>query len=123
MVKEYLNKDFEEIDSWFFQRTSTHLEKDLLSKNGWIIPRAACGFLYLTNSKVAYLDTFVTNPDCPQEFRHEAIQLITDKIINYAKELHIKMLLCNTKVGTIKEFAIKNEFNYTGIHSSFSRRI
>lgn len=123
MVKVFESSDFEMIDSWFFERTKCHLDKDLLSKNGFIIPNAAVGFLYLTNSKLAHVDFMITNPDASQKFRHEALQLICEKIISYAKELHIKMILVNTKVGFMKELAIKNDFDYTGIHSSFSRRI
>jgi hypothetical protein len=77
-----------------------HPNKDLLPLNGCgglivekeEIPIVA-GFLYLTNSKVAWLEWIVSNPDYRENDRKEAIELLINTLEQIAIEQGYKIIL------------------------------
>lgn len=115
--------DYPQINKWFVERCGYEIPWEIIPKTGFLVDDTACGFIYLTNSKVAFLDLFVSNKNRPKEDRKRAIQLIVDKIIELAQSREVTMLMCNTKNEQIKQYAIANGFNCGGEYTSFARRI
>lgn len=60
---------------------------------GYVVPGLAAGFLYLTDSDIAFADGLVTNPNAPIFDRTNALDAISDEIIATAKRLGVSKLL------------------------------
>lgn len=116
--------DFEEIISWFEKRHFPKPPLWVFSNKGFITPGVAVGFLYLTNSSIAYIDCYVSNPEAKKEDRKKAFERITDRILSTAKNGHnIKMICCNTKIDCIKDMAESFGFKYGGAQLAFSKNL
>jgi len=57
----------------------------------------AMGFIRRVEGNYGQLDGLVSNPDMPPKLRSQAIDLVTQKIIEKAKSLKIKTLVAFTK--------------------------
>lgn len=89
---------------------------------GMLVPDVAAGFLYLTNSGIAYLDCYVSNPEAKLKKIRAAIESITGYLIWIAKnEKKAEMICCNTRLRSIKRIAYRFGFECSGNHTSFSK--
>ena len=77
-VRELRESDWETLQEWWLKWNWPVMSKDLLPMNGCgglMVYKGdeliTCGFLYLSNSKVAWLDWIVSNP----EYRDEDVDL------------------------------------------------
>jgi hypothetical protein len=75
----------------------------------------AAGFLRMVEGNIAQIDTLVTNPAIESSIRHEALNLIVDKLLESAKELKLLGVYAFTSdYSTIKRaeetgFRVKNQ--------------
>jgi hypothetical protein len=90
---------------------------------GWVVDDTAAGFLYLTNSKVAYLDCFVSNPNAPKEQRHNAFEEIVSTLLRDADRCGVKLIVCQTKHKAIERLTEKFGFKGTGEERVYSKLI
>ena len=88
--------DYETICSWWKWWRWAVLPKDFLPNNGeggFMIEKnnvpIVCGFLYLTNSKVAILEWIVSNPEYKDKDRKQAIEKLLIDIEEFCKNINI----------------------------------
>lgn len=116
------NVDIIEIQSWFQKRGFPIPENWFFPSEGLMIPEIAAGFLYLTNSGVAYIDGYISNPDSKVMDRMQAFRKITEGLLWMSKNIYdVKMLCCNTKHNSIRRMALSFGFTDTGSHMSFNK--
>jgi len=60
---------------------------------GFIVPGVAAGFVYETDSDLAALDGWVTNPEAPWATRKEALTLLEGRAVEFARELGFKRIV------------------------------
>ena len=60
---------------------------DLLPHHGVIVPDFAVGFVYCTDSKIAYGDGFIANPQVSREQRNDALDAVLDGLVETARHL------------------------------------
>jgi hypothetical protein len=77
--------DLAELNSWYRARGDQPISIELLPPTGFIEPGVAAGFLYLTNSSLALIEGFVSNPAASSEARHQALSAITAAILDLAE--------------------------------------
>ncbi len=94
-VIKYNSSHFNEIKEWH-KYYNQDLDESYLSTTGFIILGHACGFLYLTNSKQAYVEVLCKNPHIDKDKTDIALNMIIQEIINYSKELGFKLLIGDT---------------------------
>jgi hypothetical protein len=101
-VRGLLESDWETLVSFWksWPEWEQHPTKDLLPLNGCgglIVEKEktpiVAGFLYLTNSKVAWLEWIVSNPDYREDDRKEAIELLINTLEKIAIEQGYKIIL------------------------------
>lgn len=91
-LRELKESDWSDLIAWWKWWKWPNMAKELLPMNGCgglmvykgDIPIAA-GFLYLSNSKVAWLDWIVSNPEYRDKDRKEALELLITGLENVAK--------------------------------------
>lgn len=70
----------------------------------------AAGFIRLIEGSSAMLDSYITNPEVAPELRNEALDKVTESLINQSKDLGISKLLSFTVEQTIIDRAIRHGF-------------
>ena len=93
-------EDYETISEWWkWWWKGKIMEKDILpdnGKGGFMIEKSnqlvVCGFLYITNSKTAFLGWIVSNPEYREKDRRELIEILIDNIENISKQMGYKYM-------------------------------
>jgi hypothetical protein len=122
-VYKYIPDDYDMICEWAKKRKLSPPNPKSLPQYGAIIPGIACGFLFITDGDFAYIDYYYTNPDEKSGVRWTALQLITEQLIVWAKEMEFSRIMANTQVESIKELAIINGFKNIGHYSVLMRSL
>lgn len=92
-VKALEESDWDTLQSWWKIWKWPTMSKDLLPLNGCgglmickeEVPIVA-GFLYLSNSKVAWLDWIISNPDYKEQDRKDALELLISSLEQVATQ-------------------------------------
>lgn len=108
------DEDFLEINAWRAARKAAILPADFYGPFGMIVPGVAAGWLSLTDSKVALLENFVTNPKASKEDRNHAITEISACLERIAHQKGYRYLMAITKNPWIAKVARGLDFKSCG---------
>lgn len=93
-VRLLTEKDYETIVKWWKWWRWPVLPQSMLpdgGKGGYMIEKNGtpiiCGFVYLTNSKIAWLEWIVSNPDYREKDRKQAIEMLINHVEDDCKSL------------------------------------
>lgn len=107
-------KDFSEIRAWYEARHIEPVEPAFYGNVGMIEPGVAAGFLTLTDSLVAFLENFVTNPKRYAKERHDAVIKISDALEEEAQLRGYTRIIAITKSHGIGTSALGHGFKSLG---------
>lgn len=122
-IREYCHSDYDQIKVWFWDRDMFIPFSDDLPETGLIIDNVAAGFLIWTDTSMAILDFFVTNPKASLIQRGKAINAITDGLMKKAKKLGFHRVKCDSQISTIQRKASSLGFLDLGAHQVFIKEI
>lgn len=109
--KTDLERDLPEIKSWYRNRFMPIPPDDLFPEHGFICPGIAAGFMISTNTKLAFLEHFITNPESKSSDRRIAIDKIAEKLIAMGKEQGIKAFTAISGHPSIFQLCAKHGFS------------
>ncbi len=89
-IRPYVDSDYETLVKWWNDWGWTAPQKDFLPDVGMIVydkeTPIVGGFLYITNSKVIWLEWIISNKEYTnREIRKKAIFLLLESLLNIAK--------------------------------------
>lgn len=87
MIRQYQPLDYWELCGWWNHHGWTPPEQNMLPEVGYIVDDVCAGFLYKTDSKIAWLEFIISNPKSEKEQRDQALDLLIEQLYNRAKEL------------------------------------
>lgn len=119
LARRVLDLDFEQIATWYGMREMRFPDRSLFPPTGFIISGVAAGFIYYTDSLVALIDCYISNPDTDSKTRSDALNAVTDALINSAKFHRCKMIKCDTQSEAIKKRALAHGFKTIGAYENF----
>jgi hypothetical protein len=103
-ARELRETDWNELPSWWKWWRWPEVSRDTLPLNGLggiMVYKdginIAAGFLYLSNSKVAWLDWIVSNPEYKDKDRKEALELLINTLEEVAKQQGYSVIITITK--------------------------
>ena len=112
-------EDYEYIDKWWIEQGFSALDKSILPMNGLggiIIEKnkpLAAGYLYLTNSKMGYIDNLIADPNYKSKDRFDIIMELIQACKQMAKELGIVDIWAITKSKGILQRCESLGYNIT----------
>lgn len=116
MIRPVEDFDFDQIFSWYKKHNintypfNITYDKEWFSQTGFIEPNIAAGFVYLTNSKRAYIEDFISNPDVSKEDRDNALNKIVYKIETLCQDNKIKYIMAATNHAAIINRALSHGY-------------
>jgi hypothetical protein len=116
-VRELRESDWDTMCSWWKWWRWPEISKDMLPMNGCgglmvykdDTPIAA-GFLYLSNSKVVWLDWIVSNPEYRDSDRKDSLKLLIDSLEQVAKQQGYSIVISIARNKSL--INIHEELNY-----------
>lgn len=122
-VRVFREEDIDEINDWFDDRGEAGISTRVLSRTGLISPGVACGFLFATDSRVCFLDFYISNPHAPKAARNEAFDEITRQLIATAKERDYLLIFGASSHKSIQERCLKFGFTHQGSQEVYTMEI
>lgn len=113
-----IDLDFDELGRWYLARWGSVPHKSLFPPIGFIVEGIAAGFLYLTDSSIAIIDGYISNPETDSKTRSDALNAITEALIGFAKNRGIMRLKCATQSEAIKKRAESHGFKCIGTYTT-----
>lgn len=104
------DKDFSVLREWWRGWGMTPVPRELLPETGMIVPGVCAGFLYLTNSALGLIETYISNPEASKRLRDEGLDELTHALISLAKDHGVTLLRCDSKNLSVIERAKKFQF-------------
>jgi hypothetical protein len=104
---------FDQVRAWM-QFRNEDITPDALPQTGFVIPEKAAGFLYRTDSSVAWIEGLVAAPGLSREERSEAVDAVVAAVCQEAKKLGFKMLLGYTVLDVVVKRAERLGFRHIG---------
>ena len=120
-MKVYQEKDYKTISHWCALRDMEPPPEWSLPELGVMVENIAVGFLILTNNNCAFLDFYISNPMSDKTMRSRALDQITEALIDTAKDLRVKLVMCNTASFPVKERARRHDFESVGEMTHFRK--
>lgn len=101
MTRKFKQSDFATLEAWATKRGKSWTDMPgIFPTNGWINESAAV-FLYLTDSKLAFIDSMFTNPEHAKEQRAEGAKACIDELVKFAKANGVLIMSFISNVPTI----------------------
>lgn len=85
--------DYWEIASWWKARGQHVPPPNALPSTGRIVPGVCAGFLYKTDSTLAFLEGFITNPEASLRERSKAFDVVFAALVDAAAGMGVKHLV------------------------------
>lgn len=111
-------EDYDLLVSWWKQWRWTAPPRDFLPQNGTggvMIEKdgkqVVAGFIYLTNSAVAWSEFIISNFDYKEPDRHEAIKFLISELSSIAKDCGVKYVYTVVKNQSLQK--LYQEIGYT----------
>jgi len=110
-VRQIVMEDYKHVDSWYEKREELRPISILLPNNGldgFIVEKnntpIAVIYLYLTNSKMGYMDFLMSDPDYKEEDRYELIMLLLKYCTQRAIKIGLECVFVTTAIpGLVKK--------------------
>lgn len=123
--RRFDNADVELLNGWLDGHGKpANLTENELPAVGLIVDDVAAGFLYVTDSSVAFLENFVSNPKAPKRKVREAVDEIIKRLMIFAHEAGISRLVGLTTRKSMAKRAQAAGFQPTpGAYSLLTARV
>jgi hypothetical protein len=123
MVRDFAIADLADVNAWHCAHGRPGMAASHVPQTGRIVPGVAAGFLYVTDSDVALLEGYVTNPEAPLRERSKAVDEITHALLAEAKDLGMGRVVALCASGGIARRAGKFGLQWRGSVQFLAREV
>lgn len=106
-----LNNDYDTLASWWKEYHFPVIPKDSLPKNGFIIDNICAGFIYCTDSNIAWLEFVVANPNISRDERKTGLQELIIGLTELAKEFGYKHIFTSTNHESLENRLVESGYS------------
>jgi sugar phosphate isomerase/epimerase len=119
-MRPFHPSDLDEINNWYSAHNLPPMKLSLLPKIGFIEPNVAAAFLYQTDSRLAIIENFISNPESDSVIRGKAIDKIADMLVEIAQSLGVELIVGMTQSKSIEKLAYRHGFQSLGEYKMVS---
>ena len=112
-IREYKNSDYWTLASWWTAHNWACPHQEMLPKTGFIIEDVCAGFLYKTDSKIAFLEWIISNPKSNKEERNKALNILINQLCEDAKKSEFEAIFTSSNHNKLIERYKNHGFNLT----------
>lgn len=113
-TRRYTPADHAELSNWWTAHNLPIIPPNALPVVGFMVQGVAAGFLYQTDSDVALVENFISNPASHWDDRQTALDSITQHLIDYARFKGRLYLMAMTQSQAIFDRALHFGFKPNG---------
>jgi hypothetical protein len=107
-------EDKSTLDRWYHERNMPPMSNEFIPAVGFIVKDGAAGFLYMSECDMAYIEGFITPCNISFREREDALNLVTQALVNEAENLGIRKLMVVTEHQGVYNRMIKFNFSDMG---------
>ncbi len=96
--------------AWTRWYQMTPLALPFLPATGFVVAGVAMGFLYKTDSKMAWIENLAANPVLPRGQRTEGLDVVVAAVIDEARRQGFEVLIGYTNVQAVIDRALTHGF-------------
>lgn len=111
MIRSVSADDYPVLCEWWGAQSFPSPPKEILPATGYMANEVAAGFLYLTNSPIAWLEWVVADPKAEKKLRNQSINEVIEHISKSAKVTGNMLLFTSTNVFPFCERLRRLGFN------------
>lgn len=124
MVRRFRPEHLAELNRWYAARDLPAVMSGVLPHVGYIAPGLAAGFLYRTDSELALLDGFISNPEAPLLDRGRAISRVLEALVEEVPAgAGVSHLIGLTRVRGMEQLVERAGFSAVGGYRLFTRKV
>ena len=128
MLREYNDSDYPTISKWATAQHFPILPPEYLPQHGLLYSDTAVGFLYMTDSKISWMEWIITNPEAPSADRNRALNEIVSGLIDTAQRNGSTVIFTSVEheglIGRYEEFGfMKTDRNMTNMISMMQKGV
>lgn len=120
-VRVFRGEDKGMLDSWWEAHNLPLIPLSSLPATGYMVQGVAAGFLYLTNSDVAFIENYISNPKAIYVERQAALDAVTARLIECAMQNGYNYLVALTQSQAIYERALRFGFSNAGAYQTMNK--
>lgn len=109
-VRKLSGEDLPEVYAWWRAQKWPPVSADHLSENGFIIPGYTAGWIYSTDSAIAWMEFIVANPNTGPEERAQALDALISTMINWTVNRGFTKIFTSVNHPRLKERYAKHGF-------------
>lgn len=113
MIRTYEKKDYETLCKWWDAWKWPSIPEKFLSDIGIISNDTAAGFLYTTNSAIAWIEWLVSDPLVPATRRSDAVDEVIMMLTEIAVARDFKAIFTSTNKDSLEQRLVKHGFVVT----------
>ncbi len=109
-------QDYKTIQKWMQGYSDFTTPEAWLSDTGFMIDNHACVFLYTTNSKIAYLEFLIGNPEIKdKDIKNEALNKVIEHAMKIASNIGYKFIFAFIEKEYVENRFIDLNFNNVNV--------
>lgn len=122
-MRPFRMDDIGEMNGWLAEHEQGPLPPWALPEYGLFEPGVAVGFLYETDSGLALLEGYASNPATDAAVRSKALDDITEGLLGAAQERGFRKVLAICQVPAIERRAERHGFKAIGAYTLMGRTV
>lgn len=107
------DKHHEMVSKWLEKHSFPLPPKDYLPSVGFVVNDTACGFLYISNSKLGWIEWVFADPLKSLEERQRALDTLFALLYLKAQEFEIEALFSSSSIPAYEAVLTRNGFKVT----------
>lgn len=116
------NNDHDAVRDWYRAWGMVPIPRAALPQTGRIVPGVCAGFLYLTNSCVGLIESYISNPEASKELLNEGLDEVTRSLIQLAQDNGVSVLKCESRLESVVSRAKRFGFEEIPTGKTLMRR-
>ncbi len=122
-IRSFNPLDLDEMNRWYDLRGEPSIKIEMIPRLGFLVPGVAAGFLYQTDSSMALVEGFVSNPEALLWKRAKALHMILEALTSAAQGFGFKLVVGSSKRTGPVSLTLRQGFRRIGSYEMVVKEV